>query len=107
MASPPWVFHSDFSLVCREYLSIPLRRSQHIVPSVDIELMSCQVLDIVEFPGPPKLNQTLWPDHCVQGTWGAKLHEDLEVSSKVKQHDRSSAVLVTDALAMSTEERQL
>ena len=32
VAKPPRVFHEDFSLVCREYLSIPLRGSQHIVP---------------------------------------------------------------------------
>lgn len=24
--------------------------------------------------------QVLWPDHCVQGTWGAELHPDLQVS---------------------------
>ena len=32
-----WVFHSDFSLVCREYLSIPLRGSQHIVPIIFLQ----------------------------------------------------------------------
>jgi nicotinamidase/pyrazinamidase len=26
-------------------------------------------------------NQVLWPDHCVQGTWGAKLREDLDLSN--------------------------
>ena len=24
--------------------------------------------------------QTLWPDHCVQGTWGAEFHPDLKVA---------------------------
>ncbi|MCL9683858.1 bifunctional nicotinamidase/pyrazinamidase [Legionella maioricensis] len=24
------------------------------------------------------VEQTLWPDHCVQGTWGAEFHPDLE-----------------------------
>lgn len=24
--------------------------------------------------------QRLWPDHCVQGTWGAELHPDLQLS---------------------------
>ena len=24
--------------------------------------------------------QTLWPDHCVQGTWGAELHKALDVA---------------------------
>ena len=40
-----------------------------------------QVYDIVEFAGPPKFNQTLWPDHCIQGSVGAELHEDLKVTS--------------------------
>ena len=33
------------------------------------------------FAGPPPFNQTLWPDHCVQGTEGAELHPDLEVKN--------------------------
>lgn len=32
--------------------------------------------DIIELDG---LEQTLWPDHCVQGTPGAEFHGDLEV----------------------------
>src|SRR5580704_4908305 len=31
-------------------------------------------MDVVELYGHP---QTLWPDHCVQGTEGARLHADL------------------------------
>ena len=52
-----------------------------------LKLRQLQVLDIVEFPGPPKLNQTLWPDHCVQGSWGAQLHVDLEVSYSGIKYD--------------------
>lgn len=26
--------------------------------------------------------QTLWPSHCMQGTWGAELHKDLKVADK-------------------------
>jgi len=33
-----------------------------------------QPLETIELHGQP---QTLWPDHCVQGTLGAKLHPDL------------------------------
>ena len=40
-----------------------------------------EVYDIVEFAGPPKFNQTLWPDHCIQNSTGADLHEDLKVCS--------------------------
>ena len=28
----------------------------------------------------PYGQQTLWPDHCVQGTWGAEFHPDLDQS---------------------------
>jgi len=38
-----------------------------------------QVFDEVTFAGPPKADQKLWPRHCVQGSWGAKLHPDLIV----------------------------
>ncbi|MFP4355278.1 MAG: bifunctional nicotinamidase/pyrazinamidase [Phycisphaerae bacterium] len=34
-----------------------------------------QVGDVVEVRG---LQQDLWPDHCVQGTWGAQLVDDLD-----------------------------
>ena len=37
------------------------------------------------FAGPPPFNQTLWPDHCVQGTEGAELHPDLEVKNRHKK----------------------
>jgi nicotinamidase-related amidase len=35
--------------------------------------------DTVVFAGPPLTEQTLWPRHCVQQTWGAELHKDLKV----------------------------
>ena len=58
-----------------------------------MRLRQLQVLDIVEFPGPPKLNQTLWPDHCVQGSWGAQLHEDLKVRySRTKDYARARPI---------------
>ncbi len=37
-----------------------------------------QPYDTVVLDGLP---QTLWPDHCVQGTRGASLHDDLEASA--------------------------
>ena len=39
--------------------------------------------DTVVFEGPPKTEQTLWPRHCVQESWGAELHKDLKVSDRV------------------------
>ena len=29
----------------------------------------------------PYGRQTLWPDHCVQGTWGSEFHPDLDVDA--------------------------
>ncbi|MEC8274842.1 MAG: bifunctional nicotinamidase/pyrazinamidase [Pseudomonadota bacterium] len=34
-------------------------------------------LSTIDMPYGP---QTLWPDHCVQGTWGAEFHPDLDQS---------------------------
>ena len=34
--------------------------------------------DSIELDG---VRQTLWPDHCIQGTRGARLHEDLKLPS--------------------------
>ena len=42
----------------------------------------CNLYDTVVFEGPPKTEQTLWPRHCVQESWGAELHKDLKVRSK-------------------------
>ncbi|XP_014664267.1 PREDICTED: uncharacterized protein LOC106806737 [Priapulus caudatus] len=38
-----------------------------------------QVLDIVHFDDQWGTEQTMWPRHCVQQTWGAKLQENLVV----------------------------
>ncbi|GFU00429.1 nicotinamidase [Nephila pilipes] len=38
-----------------------------------------KVFDTVSFIGPPKMEQKLWPRHCVSKTWGAQLHSDLKV----------------------------
>ncbi|CAG7726422.1 unnamed protein product [Allacma fusca] len=35
--------------------------------------------DTVTFEGPPPFRQKLWPRHCVQNSWGAKLHENLKI----------------------------
>merc|ERR1719483_942935 len=39
----------------------------------------CVTYDKVVFEGPPKMEQTLWPRHCVQESWGSELHKDLKV----------------------------
>ena len=42
----------------------------------------CTLYDTVTFEeieGRPKMDQVLWPAHCVQDSWGAELHQDLKV----------------------------
>ena len=40
----------------------------------------CKVGDVVIFSGPPKIDQKLWPAHCIQESWGSNFHKDLIVS---------------------------
>lgn len=47
-----------------------------------LETENLKLFDVVEFFGPPVFNQTLWPDHCVQGTWGSELHRNLRKVSQ-------------------------
>ena len=44
----------------------------------------CSLYDTVTFEGPPRMEQVLWPAHCVQESWGAQLHQDLKVHPKGK-----------------------
>ncbi|RWS03502.1 Pyrazinamidase/nicotinamidase-like protein, partial [Dinothrombium tinctorium] len=44
-------------------------------------LAKVKVFDIVTFDLPPKIEQKMWPKHCVQNTSGAALHSDLKVES--------------------------
>ena len=39
-----------------------------------------QLFQTVVVEGPPKLKQTLWPDHCIQGSEGAEFHPELNVT---------------------------
>ena len=39
-----------------------------------------KIRDTVIFAGPPLTEQTLWPRHCEQDTWGAQLHTDIKVT---------------------------
>ncbi|OXA52901.1 nicotinamidase [Folsomia candida] len=38
-----------------------------------------KLYDTVTFEGPPVMEQRLWPRHCVQNSWGAKMHENLKI----------------------------
>jgi len=44
-----------------------------------IKAEEANVYDVVVFDGDAVLEQTLWPVHCEQESWGAKLHADLKV----------------------------
>ena len=40
------------------------------------KLSISEPFDVVQLNG---IDQILWPDHCVQGTFGAELHKDLDI----------------------------
>lgn len=35
--------------------------------------------DTVIFEGPPRIEQKMWPVHCIQGSWGSEIHPDLKI----------------------------
>ena len=54
-----------------------------IKPKPDVQdLNNLQVFETVTFEGPPRTDQKLWPRHCVQGSWGARLHPELLVTGR-------------------------
>ena len=60
------------------YLSNIKHHSTSVHPSVNVEKLN--LFDLVSFTKPVELKQVMWPDHCVQNSWGAELHKDLRVS---------------------------
>merc|ERR1712080_578568 len=45
------------------------------------------VFDVIVFEahdGIPKMEQVMWPRHCVQETWGSELHKNLKIHSKAR-----------------------
>ncbi|CAF3413046.1 unnamed protein product, partial [Rotaria sp. Silwood2] len=46
------------------------------IPLTDLRPYSTAIFDI---PGLARMEQVLWPAHCVQNTSGAELHSDLKV----------------------------
>ena len=44
-----------------------------------IKAADANMYDVVVYDGDVHIEQTLWPIHCEQGSWGAKLHVDLKV----------------------------
>ena len=49
----------------------------------------CKVGDVVIFSGPPKIDQKLWPAHCIQESWGSNFHKDLIVSYTQISHSNT------------------
>ena len=67
--------------ICAHYLNTIYTLSE---PYLQIqEADKCGVYDTVVFEGPPKTEQTLWPRHCVQESWGAEIHKDLKASIQI------------------------
>ena len=61
------------------YLSNVKHHAASVDSSVNIEEL--KLLDVVSMIKPVELKQTMWPDHCLQNSWGAELHNDLRVCS--------------------------
>ena len=57
--------------------NLKLHKSRLLNPQPD-NWESVSMFDRVQFDGKPPLEQTMWPDHCIQGTDGAKLHKELK-----------------------------
>ena len=60
------------------YLSNIKHHSTSVHSSVNIEELN--VFDLVTLTKPFELKQVMWPDHCLQNSWGAELHKDLRAS---------------------------
>lgn len=50
-----------------------------VILTFQVSADEAQLMDTVVFEGPPLTEQQLWPAHCVQNSWGSKLHDDLKV----------------------------
>ncbi|KFM70878.1 Pyrazinamidase/nicotinamidase, partial [Stegodyphus mimosarum] len=48
--------------------------------SEEYKTKEISLYDTVVFEKPPKMEQKLWPRHCVKETWGAQLHSDLKIA---------------------------
>lgn len=59
-----------------------------IAPTSKVQNPSaCQTYDVVTFEAHdsiPRMDQIMWPRHCVQESWGAELHKDLKVHPKAR-----------------------
>ncbi|XP_052278204.1 nicotinamidase-like isoform X2 [Dreissena polymorpha] len=49
-----------------------------------VKAEDAKVYDVVEFDGPPRTEQKLWPKHCVTNTWGSELHPDLKIAKNAQ-----------------------
>ena len=72
--------------ISTHYLQISTHYLLISTPYLQIqEADKCGVYDTVVFEGPPKTEQTLWPRHCVQESWGAEIHKDLKASIQISR----------------------
>lgn len=53
------------------------KHSAKVHPSVN--MADLKLFDVVPFIKPAELQQVMWPDHCLQNSWGAQLHKELRV----------------------------
>jgi nicotinamidase-related amidase len=80
--------HISFASNVKRYQDT--EKTKLVEPTNPNDIASLKVMSNVKwqvtldkFDKPITLDQTLWPDHCVQNTEGAKLHPDLKVDENI------------------------
>lgn len=68
-------WHPDTHVSFHDNVKLRKLHSNSVVKSPD----DANVFDTVVFEGPPVMTQKLWPRHCVQNSWGAKIHENIKI----------------------------
>lgn len=46
---------------------------------IQVTADEAKLYDTIVFDGSPVMHQKMWPSHCIQNSWGSKLHPDLKV----------------------------
>ena len=81
--------------------SLYVRGGEQVVPLANAEISRAVESDATVMytqdwhpPSTPHFQKDggIWPVHCVQGTWGAELHRDLEVAGEVVRKGEDGAV---------------
>ncbi len=83
---------------CKREGSLFLERSEAIIPRVveAVKSLKMPVIYTQDWHRKNDLEFRLWPEHCVEGTWGAEVIEELPQPDYYVRKRRYSAFLMTD-----------